>query len=87
MSEEKNIESKISNNLHYIGRLDFEWQNYRESINNLKKSLDIALKIDFIEVMQKDYEFLSEAYLALNDYENAFEYHVLYTNLKDSLFV
>ncbi len=86
LSEEKNIESKISNNLHYIGRLDFEWQNYRESINNLKKSLDIALKIDFIEVMQKDYEFLSEAYLALNDYENAFEYHVLYTNLKDSLF-
>lgn len=86
LSEEKNIESKISNNLHYIGRLDFEWQKYRESINNLEKSLNIALKIGFIEVMQKDYEFLSEAYLALNDYENAFEYHVLYTNLKDSLF-
>lgn len=86
LAQEKNIEGKISSNLYYIGLVNFQTKNYHDAIISLNKSLQIAKQINQIDILQKVYNSLFKAYYDLNDFDNALHYHLLYDEIKDSIY-
>ncbi|NQV17717.1 MAG: tetratricopeptide repeat protein [Armatimonadetes bacterium] len=56
------------------------------ALDYLKQSLECALEIDAKELIKDDYIILANIYEQLNDYEKAWEYEVLASTIKDSIF-
>jgi tetratricopeptide (TPR) repeat protein len=69
-----------------IGDVYKEQKKYPEAILYYKKSVGAARKIKNIDVIKEDYKGLAFAYKETNDLSNAFSYHVLYSDLKDSMY-
>lgn len=86
LAQQKNIQSKISSNLYFIGRVNFESRNYKEAIIKFNNSLSIALQINQIDIIQKVYDSMFKTYYNLNDFNNALQYHLLYDEIKDSIY-
>jgi tetratricopeptide (TPR) repeat protein len=59
---------------------------YKDAIDNAQKALEIAKEIGALPAEKATYETLYKIYENLKDYEKAFKYHVLFTELKDSIF-
>ncbi|MFC2104014.1 tetratricopeptide repeat protein [Bacteroidota bacterium] len=77
---------KIAETLKAQGDIYLEWEKYQLALRAYNKSYEITtelgIKSDIAELFHK----LSETYAKLNNYKNAFDYHVLSTDLNDSLF-
>jgi tetratricopeptide (TPR) repeat protein len=58
---------------------------YKESIEDLKKSIAIAEARHLPEKMMNAHQNLSTAYADIGDYENAYNEHVIYASLRDSM--
>jgi len=68
------------------GKVLLKQKKYKSAIEKLNKALKFAYVYDkrsFAEVNEK----LSEAYAAKNDWKKAYEYHKIYNETNDSLFV
>jgi signal transduction histidine kinase len=68
------------------GKVLLKQKKYKSAIEKLNKALKFAYVYDkrsFAEVNEK----LSEAYAAQNDWKKAYEYHKIYNETNDSLFV
>ena len=59
---------------------------YDEAIAHYKKSLTISLKIRTLSETIKIYQNLTDIYVNMNDYKNAYTYHVLYSELNNISF-
>lgn len=59
--------------------------NYQEALNVLRKAIGDALTSGNREELAGIYNLMSSVCDSLKDYKNAYEYHVLFMNLKDSL--
>ncbi len=61
-------------------------KKHQESINSFNKSLELARELGLKRKIQECYEGLAEVHSAVNDYNKAYEYHKLYSDIKDSIF-
>ena len=59
--------------------------NYTEAMQWLNKAVSAAKEVDSDENLRDIYATFSDLYKKTNDYPNAFKYHTLYSNMKDSL--
>jgi len=59
--------------------------NYDQSIGYSKKGLELAVQMNFKEVIQEAYSALAESYAATSQYNVAYEYYRLFKIYSDSL--
>jgi len=69
-----------------IGNVEKDLGRYDQALINFNQALSIAKEMDAKPLINNAYQSLSDLYRLKNDYQKAFEYHHLYTSLKDSLF-
>ena len=69
-----------------IGLLCIENGEYQRAINNLKLGLNNAEIINSNVLMQQSFDYLYQAYLALNDFENAVTYQYKYIGISELIF-
>ncbi|MBW8050056.1 MAG: tetratricopeptide repeat protein [Cytophagales bacterium] len=76
----------IANNLYNLGRVYNALGNFEKALYYSKKSLSIAKEIGSKNLIKGNYWQLSETYATENNYKKAYQYHLLYSQMKDSLF-
>ncbi|SMD38992.1 His Kinase A (phospho-acceptor) domain-containing protein [Reichenbachiella faecimaris] len=69
-----------------MGLLALQQKNLSMGVTLLNKSLNLGRKAGYLSEMQETTRELYEFYNSINDHKNALKYHLLYSNLKDSLF-
>lgn len=69
-----------------IGELYFAEGNFKKSVENTMKCLEIAKKISATREEKDAYELLAKNYAEINDFQNAYKYHLLYKEISDSIF-
>lgn len=60
--------------------------NYSKALSYSLQSLEIAKEKGFLEIQKDNYWVLSKIYSGLNSYKKAYEAHVVYKELNDSIF-
>ncbi|MBI3501117.1 MAG: tetratricopeptide repeat protein, partial [Bacteroidetes bacterium] len=60
-------------------------KKYSQAEKSIKRALDISIKSGVKDYMKECYNSLSDVYAAENNFKNAYEYHKLYSDTKDSL--
>ena len=60
--------------------------NCPQALENIKKSIEIANRINLKRIVRDDYYLLSDIYAKQNDYKNAFQYHKLYSAYQESVY-
>ncbi|MGZ5134076.1 MAG: tetratricopeptide repeat-containing sensor histidine kinase [Flavitalea sp.] len=71
--------------LHQIGYTHLKMENYSVAQKNLTSSLSIAIGIMAKPLMRDIYEDLSHLYAKQKDFAKAYEYHQLFSTLKDNV--
>jgi tetratricopeptide (TPR) repeat protein len=59
--------------------------DYKNANIYLSKSIEFATKIKSGDILQSDYEILSAVYANKKQFELAYNYHIVFTKIKDSL--
>lgn len=68
-----------------MGLLELKQKN-RRGVELLEKSLELGKKAGYMSEMQETTKNLYDYYNSSGDYKNALKYHLLYSDLEDSLF-
>ena len=76
----------IGGTLIDLGDVYFSWEKYEEAKNTYLQSYEIFTELNMKSEIARIYEKLAKTNAKLNNYKKAFEYHILYTHLNDSLF-
>ena len=69
-----------------IGEYFFQKEEFNKAIINLQKALNIGTEIGHKESIQDAAEWLSKAYNEIGQYQKAYQTHVLFKQMHDSLF-
>ena len=77
---------KIAETLKAQGDIFLEWGKYKYALNAYFKSYELSVELGIKSDIAELYHKISETYAKLNNYKKAFDYHVLSTDLNDSLF-
>jgi class 3 adenylate cyclase/Flp pilus assembly protein TadD len=85
IAREKNNISEETKALIGLGKTAIENRRYAEGVNHLKKGLELANETKVGYDLAAIYENLSEAYVALNDYRNAYAAQREYSSVQDSI--
>ena len=72
--------------LNNIGDIYYAQKKFRQAIDSSQKSLAISQKLKSKTRIKSSALSLTKSYVEKNDYKKAYNYHVLYTQMKDSLF-
>ena len=86
MSKETGDKWSVSNTSRNIGEVYIKLQNYNNSLLYLNNGLKIAKEIDSKHLIKDCYVTFSELYYAKADYKKAYDYHEMYSEVKDSIF-
>jgi len=68
-----------------LGIAHNELRDFSKASNYLKQALDMGVKSGAIEIQRKAALNLSKVFQVQGNFKNAYDYHKLYSNLKDSL--
>ncbi len=83
--KETHNRSSYAEALYGLGKLNGKLNNFSLSKNNYLEALKIAKEVGVQSDVIEGYKNLSELYLKKKDYKHAYQYHMLYTQSKDSL--
>ncbi|MCD4833424.1 MAG: tetratricopeptide repeat protein [Bacteroidales bacterium] len=72
--------------LNYIGILEFEIGQYQRAIKSTLHCLKVGKEIGSLDEIRRSYETLSKAYARIGVYKVAYNYHILFKELNDSIF-
>jgi tetratricopeptide (TPR) repeat protein len=86
LSQELGLLSRIEACFGSIAKIKIKQKKYNESINYAKQSLAISKETGLLDDQKIAYEDLSVAYGNLGDYKNAYEYHILFKQIYDSIY-
>lgn len=67
------------------GKIEFEKDNFSEAIKLFEESLINSKLYNFTRLILDSYEGLYKSYQQRKNFKEAFKYHILYSNLKDSV--
>ncbi|MGA2298808.1 MAG: adenylate/guanylate cyclase domain-containing protein [FCB group bacterium] len=84
-TEEENKEEILITNI-YIGNLFNETQDYIQAEEYFIQSIKIAKEINNLYWLSQAYFNIALVYEKMNNYKLAYDYHVLYSAINDSLF-
>jgi two-component system, NarL family, sensor kinase len=84
--EELMDEKGISYSLNSIGQVYAEKGELATALDYLNRSLKSAQSIGVKEAIRSAYEELAKVYYKMHRYKEAFDHHLLLSNLKDSIF-
>ncbi len=76
----------IATSFYNIGGVYADRLNYADAIIWLQKGLDLAKEIGAKDLVMVLYEELSDISKKMSDYKKAYQYHFLYSQIKDSIF-
>ncbi len=77
--------SNVADAYNHAGETYVNMGKYDDALLNLNKGLKIATSINEKRIMREIYSLMAEVYKKLNDYKKAFEYHSLYSEIKDTI--
>lgn len=83
---ELNDKEGLAMSLGALGEIYNETGDYNTGLDYFKKALKTARNIGAIIRIKDCYKGLANSYVFMEDYKSAYEYHLLYSQLKDSLF-
>jgi tetratricopeptide (TPR) repeat protein len=68
-----------------IGEQYFSEGSFEKAKENYMKGLNLAVEIGYPLLIQHNYNELSKTFAEFKDFKNAYKYHLLFTNVKDSV--
>jgi signal transduction histidine kinase len=80
-----NDQTGIAENNFYLGDLNFNQSNYSVAINHYKKTLEIAKKNGYLDLITNCHQIISESYEQMGNQKEALVNFKLYTKYNDSL--
>ena len=86
IKEEIGNKKDIAISFFNIGETYLIIQNYDKAFFYLEKALEFAIETKTKLLIQTIYKTISEYYSSKNDFQKALEYHILYTEIKDSIY-
>ncbi len=86
LAEELGNKKAVTVSLLNIADSYFYLNNYSKAIEFAQKSLKVAREFNSMDDIQVAYKRLSECYAAQNRFKNAYDMHVLYKAMSDSIF-
>ncbi|MCD4792592.1 MAG: tetratricopeptide repeat-containing sensor histidine kinase [Bacteroidales bacterium] len=86
ISEDIGDKWSISNCSRNIGDVYIKLQDYNNSLLYLNKGLKIAEEIESKHLIKDCYGTFSDLYYAKGNYKKAYDYNILYSEIKDSIF-
>ena len=78
-------EMEIAKSKHSIGELYIKLKMYDEALFMLQESARLCKKLHGVETLKRAYGSLHILYSEINDYENAYQYSLLFQSIKDSI--
>ncbi len=81
-----NDRTGLAESYNQIGKLCIENGEYQRAINNLKLGLDNAEMINSNILMQQSFDYLYEAYLKIEDFEQAALFQKKYAGISDLIY-
>jgi tetratricopeptide (TPR) repeat protein len=85
MAEDIGDKYAITSTLNTIGANYISINDYAKGKEYTERALKLATEIGSKLEMRQSYDNLANAYSKMGDYKQAFYYHTLYSNIKDSL--
>ncbi|MBL7102995.1 MAG: tetratricopeptide repeat-containing sensor histidine kinase [Bacteroidales bacterium] len=86
INEQERYKWSISNCSRNVGMVYIELNDFNKASLYLTKALKIAKEIDSKHLIKDCYITFSDLYFAKGNYKNAYEYHEMYSDVKDSIF-
>ncbi|MBA3680780.1 MAG: tetratricopeptide repeat protein [Bacteroidetes bacterium] len=86
IKEEMGDRPSIAGITNNIGVLYYDKKDYKRSIEYYLKALELRKEIGDINELGESYLTLSNSYKEIKNFENAYKFHVLYSNINDSTF-
>lgn len=77
---------EISKTLNNIAKVNIKQNKLNEASANLEQALKTAEETKSPKLIMDIYKNYSDFYSLKNNYQKAFEYHILYSNINDSIF-
>jgi len=68
-----------------IGMIEAQRKAYTKAIKSYNKSVNLAKIADANDLLRDNYLVLSQAFEALGDYQKAYDYRILYSDLSESI--
>ena len=84
--EQLNQKKELASSLNKVGEIYRKLGDYEKAITYYQQSLDLANTINLRPGIKDAYLNLSFAFSDKRDFRRAYEYHRLFSNIKDSLF-
>ena len=76
----------ISNIYNSMGELYLDTKQYLRSIKSLKKSIELSLETGEKNLTKDSYKMIAKAYFEAGESNEAYLYHLKYSDMKDTLF-
>jgi len=76
----------LSTSYNNLGIINNNLKKYKQAIEYFNNSLFIAKEINAKQNIKNNYEGLAEAYSKLNNFKKAYAYHIIYSQVNDSMF-
>lgn len=86
ISKTTHEQGTIAGILNNLGVVEYEIGNFKASIDYYKRALEIRLATGVKKDIMETYQTISNSYKGLNEWKNAYDYLILYADLKDTLF-
>jgi two-component system NarL family sensor kinase len=75
----------VSWSLNDIGTVYTQQKKYAKAIDCYNEALKVAIELGSLERIRNCYESLSAVYFLSNDFKKAYQNHLMFTNVKDSM--
>lgn len=85
-NRESSNKNGVATSYFNIGSTYKSLKMYNQSSENLNKSLELAKELGAKRIIQECYEGLSEVNYTLKNFDRAYDYHKLFSDIKDSIF-
>ncbi len=77
--------ANVAEVLNHIGEIQTASGNYRLAEKYYDSALVISRKIKNLDILENTYKGLSELYVKRKDFQKAYQFHVIFSNVRDSL--
>lgn len=77
---------ELSQSLNYLGEAYLVAGNTYAALKSYKEALDVAAQLGSKVELKNGYQGIAETYAKLKEFENAYEYNRLFSQMKDTIF-
>ncbi|MFH0866620.1 MAG: tetratricopeptide repeat protein [Bacteroidota bacterium] len=86
INQELDDKQKIANSYYSIAEIYRKTGNNDNALLFFNKSLETAAVMDLKDLMKDNYQKIAETYASMENYMQAYNYHKLYSDIRDSIY-